>query len=152
MMRVIRAIVTLCVVCVVALAGCSTREEIMREREGDAVAGSLEAAAYMAEVEMVRRLIAGGADVNVRFKDGGTPLFSAIRRIPAERNHSRLIERRREVIRVLLEAGADPKVERGGKSLLEAAREGGDEEIDRMLEQAAAKRGGRDASPAGGAT
>ena len=138
----VRAIVILCAVCVVALAGCSTREEIMRGREGDAVAGSLEAAAYMAEVEEVRRLIASGADVNVRFKDGGTPLFSAIQRIPPERNDRRLIERRREVIRVLLEAGADPRVEKGGKSLTEAAKEGGDEEINRMLEQAAAKRGG----------
>ena len=138
----IRAILILCAVCVVALPGCSTREEIMQEREGDAVAGSLEAAAYMAEVEKVRRLIAAGADVNVRFKGGGTPLFSAIERIPAERNDRRLIERRREVIRVLLEAGADPKVKKGGKGLMEAAKEGGDAEIDRMLEQAAAKRGG----------
>ena len=142
MMRMIRSIVVSCVVCVVALAGCATREEVMREREGDAVAGSLEAAAYMAEVEKVRGLIAGGADVNVRFKDGGTPLFSAIQRIPPERNDRRLIGRRREVIRALLEAGADPTVEKGGKSVVQAAQEGGDEEINRMLEQAAAKRRG----------
>ena len=137
-----RSTAILCVVCVLALAGCSTREEIMQAREGDAVAGSLEAAAYMAEVEKVRRLIEGGANVNVRFKDGGTPLFSAIERILVERNHGRLIARRRQVIKMLLEAGADPRVEKGGRSLVEAAKEGGDDEIDRMLEQTVARRNG----------
>ncbi len=136
----VRQITILCVFCVVIAVGCSTREQTMQEREGDAVAGSLEAAAYMAEVENMRQLIANGADVNVRFKAGGTPLFSAIQRIPAERNNRRLIARRREVIRVLLEAGANPKVNKNGKSLIEAAKEGGDEEINRMLEEAAARR------------
>jgi hypothetical protein len=53
-----------------------------------------------------------------------------------------LIERRREVIRVLLEAGAGLEAEEGGGSLMGAAQEGGDEEINRTLGQAAAGRGG----------
>jgi len=114
----------------------------MQAREGDKSAGSLEAAAYMAEVENIRRLISEKANVNTTFKDGGTPLFSAIQRIPAERNHKRLIERRREVIRLLLDAGADPNAEKNGKKLIEVAKEGGDAEINRMLEEAAARRTG----------
>jgi ankyrin repeat protein len=132
----------LCVALFAITSGCETRQEIMQKREGDKIAGSLEAAAYMAEVENVRRLISEKANVNTTFTDGGTPLFSAIQRIPAERNHRRLIERRREVIRVLLEAGANPNVEKNGKRLIEAAKEGGDEEINRMLEEAAATRTG----------
>jgi ankyrin repeat protein len=130
----------LCFALFVMTSGCETRQQYMQEREGDALAGSLEAAAYTAEVENVRRLISEGADVDTKFTDGGTPLFSAIARIPAERNNRRLIERRREVIRILLEAGANPNVEKNGKQLIEQAKEGGDEEINRMLEQASAKR------------
>ncbi|CAN5794718.1 MAG: ankyrin repeat domain-containing protein [Acidobacteria bacterium] len=132
----------LCVALFVITSGCETREQIMQEREGDKLAGSLEAAAYMAEVDNIRRLVAEKADVNVKFKDGGTPLFSAIQRIPAERNNRRLIQRRREAIRVLLDAGANPNVERNGKRLIETAKEGGDGEINRMLEEAAASRTG----------
>ncbi len=130
------------VVLFVIISGCETREQIMQAREGDKSAGSLEAAAYMAEVENIRRLISEKANVNTTFKDGGTPLFSAIQRIPAERNHKRLIERRREVIRLLLDAGADPNAEKNGKKLIEVAKEGGDAEINRMLEEAAASRTG----------
>jgi ankyrin repeat protein len=132
----------LCVALFVITSGCETREQIMQEREGDKLAGSLEAAAYMAEVDNIRRLVAEKADVNVKFKDGGTPLFSAIQQIPAERNNRRLIQRRREAIRVLLDAGANPNVERNGKRLIETAKEGGDGEINRMLEEAAASRTG----------
>ena len=77
----------LCVALFAITSGCETRQEIMQKREGDKIAGSLEAAAYMAEVENVRRLISEKANVNTTFTDGGTPLFSAIQRIPAERNH-----------------------------------------------------------------
>ncbi len=124
----------LCIAFVVITVGCETRQQIMQKREGNQMAGSLEAAAYMAEVENVRRLISEGADVNTRFTDGGTPLFSAIARIPTERNDRRLIERRREVIKILLDAGADPKLEKSGKKLIDAAKEGGDMEIIRMLD------------------
>src|SRR5687768_13985882 len=130
---------TLCIAFFATTTGCETRQQIMQNREGNQVAGSLEAAAYMAEVENVRRLIAEGADVNTRFTDGGTPLFSAIARIPTERNHPRLIGRRREVIKILIDAGANPNVEKNGKKLIEAAKEGGDIEIIRMLDDAAAK-------------
>jgi ankyrin repeat protein len=129
----------LCTAFFALTTGCETRQQIMQNREGNQMSGSLEAAVYMAEVENVRRLISEGADVNTRFTDGGTPLFSAIARIPAERNDRRLIARRREVIKILLEAGADPNVERNGKKLIEAANEGGDAEIDRMLEEAVTK-------------
>ena len=130
----------LCLALLIVTTGCETREQAMQKREGSALAGSLEAAAYMAEVENVRRLISEGANVNTKFSDGGTPLFSAIARIPAERNKRDLIERRREVIKVLLEAGANPNVEKNGKNLIEIAGEGGDEEINRMLEEAAVRR------------
>ncbi|HMS40222.1 MAG TPA: ankyrin repeat domain-containing protein [Pyrinomonadaceae bacterium] len=130
----------LCIALFAITSGCETRQQIMQKREGNRMSGSLEAAAYMAEVENVRRLISEGADVNTRFTDGGTPLFSAIARIPAERNDRRLIERRREVIKILLEAGANPNVEKSGKKLIEAAKEGGDTEVNRMLEETAAKR------------
>jgi len=130
----------LCIALLVITIGCETREQAMQKREGNQMAGSLESAAYMAEVENVRRLISEGANVNTEFKDGGTPLFSAIERIPAERNKRRLIEQRREVIKVLLEAGANPNVEKNGKRLIETAKEGGDAEINRMLEEAAAGR------------
>jgi ankyrin repeat protein len=130
----------LCFALLIVTIGCETREQAMQKREGNALAGSLEAAAYMAEVENVRRLISEGANVNTKFSDGGTPLFSAVARIITERNHPRLIKRRREVIKVLLEAGADPNVEKKGKNLIETAGEGGDDEINRMLEEAAAKR------------
>jgi len=129
----------LCFALLIVTIGCETREQIMQKREGNASAGSLEAAAYMAEVENVRRLISEGANVNTKFSDGGTPLFSAVQRIVTERNQPRLIKRRREVIRVLLEAGANPNVEKNGQKLIETAREGGDEEINRMLEEAAAR-------------
>lgn len=129
----------LCLALLIVTTGCETREQAMQKREGNASAGSLEAAAYMAEVENVRRLISEGANVNTKFTDGGTPLFSAVQRIVTERNHPRLIKRRREVIRVLLEAGANPNVEKNGQKLIETAREGGDEEINRMLEEAAAR-------------
>ena len=130
----------LCFALLIVTIGCETREQAMQKREGNALEGSLEAAAYMAEVENVRRLISEGANVNTKFSGGGTPLFSAIARIPAERNKRDLIERRREVIKVLLEAGADPNVEKNGKNLIETAGEGGDEEINRMLEETAARR------------
>ena len=130
----------LCLTFLILTIGCETREQAMQKREGNTLAGSLEAAAYMAEVENVRRLISEGANVNTKFTDGGTPLFSAVQRIITERNHPRLIERRREVIKVLLEAGADPNVEKNGKNLIETAKSGGDEEINRMLEEAAARR------------
>ena len=130
----------LCFALLIVTIGCETREQAMQKREGNALAGSLEAAAYMAEVENVRRLISEGANVNTKFTDGGTPLFSAVARIITERNHPRLIKRRREVIKVLLEAGADPNVEKNGEKLVETAREGGDDEINRMLEEAAARR------------
>jgi ankyrin repeat protein len=130
----------LCFALLIVTIGCETREQAMQKREGNALAGSLEAAAYMAEVENVRRLISEGANVNTKFSDGGTPLFSAVARIITERNHPRLIKRRREVIKVLLEAGADPNVEKKGKNLIETAGEGGDDEINRMLEEAAARR------------
>jgi|GEM_PF-4226519 len=130
----------LCFALLIVTIGCETREQAMQKREGSALAGSLEAAAYMAEVENVRRLISEGANVNTKFSDGGTPLFSAVARIITERNHPRLINRRREVIKVLLEAGADPNVEKNGKNLIETAGEGGDDEINRMLEEAAARR------------
>jgi ankyrin repeat protein len=129
----------LCIAFVVITVGCETRQQIMQKREGNLMSGSLEAAAYMAEVENVRRLISEGADVNTRFTDGGTPLFSAIARIPTERNDRRLIERRREVIKILLEAGANPNVEKSGKKLIEAVKEGGDMEIIRMLDDTVAK-------------
>lgn len=130
---------TLCLALLIATTGCETREQIMQKREGNALAGSLEAAAYMAEVENVRRLISEGANANTKFSDGGTPLFSAISRIPTERNQPRLIKRRREVVKILLEAGADPNVEKNGKKLIETAKEGGDDEINVMLEAAATK-------------
>ena len=130
----------LCITLLVLAIGCETREQTMQKREGNQMAGSLEAAAYMAEVENVRRLISEEANVHTKFKDGGTPLFSAIERIPAERNQRRLIERRREVIKLLLDAGADPNVEKNGIRLIETAKEGGDAEINRMLEEAAAGR------------
>ena len=130
----------LCIAFFAITTGCETRQQIMQNREGNQMSGSLEAAAYMAEVENIRRLISEGADVNTIFTDGGTPLFSAIERIPAERNMMRLIERRREVIKILLEAGANPNVEKNGKKLIEAAKEGGDSEINRMLEESVAKR------------
>ncbi len=38
--------------------------------------------------------------------------------------------------------GANPNVERNGKRLIETAKEGGDGEINRMLEEAAASRTG----------
>ena len=130
----------LCIAFFAITIGCETRQQNMQKREGNQMSGSLEAAAYMAEVENVRRLISEEADVNTKFTDGGTPLFSAIERIPAERNMRRLIERRREVIKILLEAGANSNVEKNGKKLIEAAKEGGDTEINRMLEEAATKR------------
>ena len=130
----------LCIAFFAITTSCETRRQIMQNREGNQVSGSLEAAVYMAEVENVRRLVADGADVNTRFMDGGTPLFSAIARIPTERSDQRLIERRREVIKILLEAGANPNVEKNGKKLIEAAKEGGDAEVNRMLEEAAANR------------
>jgi ankyrin repeat protein len=130
----------LCFALSIVTIGCETREQSMQKREGNASAGSLEAAAYMAEVENVRRLISEGANVNTKFSDGGTPLFSAIARIVTERNQPRLINRRREVIKVLLEAGADPNVEKNGEKLIEKAKEGGDKEINQMLEEAATKR------------
>ena len=130
----------LCFALLIVTIGCETREQAMQKREGGALEGSLEAAAYMAEVENVRRLISEGANVNTKFSDGGTPLFSAAARIITERNHPRLIKRRREVIKVLLEAGADPNVEKNGKNLIETAGEGGDEVINRMLEEAARRK------------
>ncbi|HEX8265205.1 MAG TPA: ankyrin repeat domain-containing protein [Pyrinomonadaceae bacterium] len=129
----------LCLALLIVTIGCETREQAMQKREGNTLQGSLEAAAYMAEVENVRRLISEGANVNTKFSDGGTPLFSAVQRIVTERNHPRLIKRRREVIKVLLEAGANPNVEKNGQKLIETAGEGGDEEINRMLEEAAAR-------------
>lgn len=131
---------TLCLALSVITIGCETREQAMQKREGNDTAGSLEAAVYMAEVERIRSLISEGADVNTKFSDGGTPLFSAIARIPAERNKREVIKRRREVIKLLLEAGANPNVEKKGQKLIETAKEGGDEEINRMLEEAATKR------------
>lgn len=130
----------LCIAFFVITIGCETRQQIMQNREGNQMSGSFEAAVYMAEVENVRRLISEGADVNTRFMDGGTPLFSAIARIPTERNDRRLIERRREVIKILLAAGANPNIEKSGKKLIEEAKEGGDIEVIRMLDDAVAKK------------
>jgi hypothetical protein len=40
----------------------------------------------------------------------------------------------------LLEAGADPNVEKKGEKLIEKAKEGGDKEINQMLEETATRR------------
>jgi hypothetical protein len=84
---------------------------------------ALRAAASLGDVETVRSLIAGGADVDAANDYGATPLILASMR------------GRTEVARVLLEAGADAELADGfyGRSPLGWATEGGFREIVSLL-------------------
>lgn len=91
-----------------------------------AMALAMKRAAYRGDAEVIRLLLAAGADPD---SDDGyrTALSEA-----AEHGHE-------EVVRMLLEAGADPNKETDGPSALAAALASGDEAIIAMLRE----RGGR---------
>ncbi len=75
------------------------------------------------ETENVKSFLAEGANANIVYEDGATPLGEAI-------NKSRASI---DIIRVLMQYGADPKVKANGMSLLSLAQKKNDEELIRML-------------------
>lgn len=82
-----------------ALGGAPTTARLLLERGADADGGALHAAAGGARLELVRLLLAAGADVDRRDPDTGrTPLHAAV---------TGGAEDSLEIVRVLLDAGAD---------------------------------------------
>lgn len=75
------------------------------------------------DTESVKRFLKEGADANIVYEDGATPLAEAI-------NKSRASI---DIVKVLIEHGADPKVKANGISLLSLAQKKDDEELIRML-------------------
>jgi tetratricopeptide (TPR) repeat protein len=75
------------------------------------------------ETENVKSFLAEGANANTVYEDGSTPLAETI-------NKSRASI---DIIRVLLQYGADPQVKANGISLLSLAQKKNDEELIRML-------------------
>ncbi len=120
---------------VILFVGCDSPEDIrVRDVHNAALAG---------EVDNLRQLLAAGADVNAEWK-GNPPLYSAVS-VPSRKNDGRLtdfvsIDKRRAVVRMLLDAKADVNA-RGGTELtvlMNAAWSGGDDEIINMLLDAGA--------------
>lgn len=90
---------------------------------------ALIAAAHLGHVEVVRRLIAAGAPLDHVNNLGWTALMEAVVLGDGGRNH-------REVVRLLLEAGADRSItDRSGVSPLAHARARGYSEIARLLDK-----------------
>jgi ankyrin repeat protein len=77
-------------------------------------------AAYHGHADTVRALLARGADPDLANDRGQTPLAGAV------------FKKEREVVKALLEAGADPYA--GRPSAIETARMFGDPEIIDLLE------------------
>lgn len=75
------------------------------------------------DTENVKNFLAEGANANIVYEDGATPLGVAI-------NKSRASI---DIVRVLIEHGADPRVKANGISLLSLAQKKDDEELIRML-------------------
>lgn len=91
---------------------------------------ALIAAAHLGHVEVVRRLIAAGPPLDHVNNLGWTALMEAVVLGDGGRNH-------REVVRLLLEAGADRSIaDRDGVTPLAHARTRGYAEIASLLEQA----------------
>ena len=94
-----------------------------------------EMAWYDGSIELVRLLIRHGADVNARDgEDRGTPLHAAMSLLDADLQVEDGPAVQRELVQLLLEAGADPNVVRStGESPLRSAVERGDVETARLL-------------------
>jgi serine/threonine-protein phosphatase 6 regulatory ankyrin repeat subunit B len=93
---------------------------------------SFEMAISANDLEKVKELISGGADVNVLDSKGNTPLYQAIR----TRRLSRI--ERLSMVKMLISAGADVNAKnRRGNTLLDLAKRGGHTEIVEMLTKAA---------------
>jgi ankyrin repeat protein len=89
--------------------------------------GALGAAASQGKVEAVKYLLEQGAEPN----DGGSGPF------PFHALHSSVAKEHREIVNLLLEYGADPRIEDGKEqTALIIGLKKGDEEIIRILETA----------------
>jgi ankyrin repeat protein len=96
---------------------------------------SFEMAIPSNNVEKVKELISGGADVNVRDSRGNTPLLRAI----GTRRLSRTA--RLSMVKILISAGADVNAKNPrGQTPLDLAKRGGQTEIVELLTKAAGER------------
>ena len=93
-----------------------------------ALDGSLHQAAMAGDVSRIRSLIAGGANLNAKNKDGRTPLMLA-----AMYGHA-------DVVQALLTSGADPNAQdKQGNSAISAVQQSGNIRIGRLLKKSGAK-------------
>jgi ankyrin repeat protein len=83
--------------------------------------------------ELTRYLLEKGADVNRADDDGVTPLMAVATELKVDENI------RVEIIKVLLEHGADPNASNNAGTLLSQTRNYGRREIEKLLKEAGAK-------------
>ncbi|MCX6855857.1 MAG: ankyrin repeat domain-containing protein [Verrucomicrobia bacterium] len=96
----------------------------------------LHQAAFGGHVEVVDMLLKAGATVDLRCGEGETALFMAV------------YKNRTDVVRRMLEAGANSTLEVNGKTVLEVARSKGFGDVISLLERAAeVKRKGEQGAP-----
>ncbi len=75
------------------------------------------------DIESVKSFLAEGANANIVYENGSTPLGEAIVKSGASI----------DIVKLLVEHGADPKIKANGISLLSLAQKKNDEELIRML-------------------
>jgi tetratricopeptide (TPR) repeat protein len=83
----------------------------------------LKFAIVQGDTESVKKFLDEGANANTVYDDGATPLAEAINKSGASV----------DIVKVLIEHGADPKVKANGISLLSLAQKKSNEELIRML-------------------
>jgi ankyrin repeat protein len=97
---------------------------------------ALHCAADEGRADVVSLLLSKGADVNARLVNGGTALHEAVR---IEREDRDRTAAHFQIAKLLLTRGADPYLEKYGRTALEEAARSGDRKLAALLRRSAAQ-------------